>query len=110
MVGFAKWATACGVSEFEQAYASNRQDAINTLLEYDPVAKAVRRLMEGRRSWHGTASKLFEALGEVAEIRTPRTLSDSLRLLAPMLETVGICVIPGKRSNAERPLTIERRQ
>ena len=110
MVGFVKWATACGVSEFEQAYARNRQDAINTLLEYDPVAKAVRRLMEGRRSWHGTASKLFEALGEVAEIRTPRTLSDSLRLLAPMLETVGICVIPGKRSNAERPLTIERRQ
>src|SRR5262249_40348257 len=110
MVGFAKWGTACGLAGFEQAYADNRRDAINTLLEYDAVAKAVCRLREGRRSWHGTASKLFETLGEVAEIRTPRMLSDSLRLLAPMLETVGIHVILGKRRNIERPLTIERRQ
>jgi len=36
-------------------------------------------------------------------------LSDRLRLLTPMLATVGIHVIPGKRKNAERPLTIERR-
>ena len=110
MVGFAKWGTACGLAGFEQAYFDNRRDAINTLLEYDAVAKAACRFMEGRRSWHGTAWKLFEALGELPEIKTPRMLSDSLRLLAPMLETVGIHVILGKRRNIERPLTIERRQ
>jgi hypothetical protein len=109
MVGFVKWAVACGVPEFEQAYAGNRQDAIGTLLEYDAVAKAVRALMAKRKRWHGTATTLFEALGELPEIRTPRMLSDSLRLLAPMLATVGIHVVPGKRKNAERPLTIERR-
>jgi len=110
MVGFAKWGTACGLAGFEQAYFDNRRDAINTLLEYYAVAKAACRFMEGRRSWHGTAWKLFEALGELPEIKTPRMLSDSLRLLAPMLETVGIHVILGKRRNIERPLTIERRQ
>jgi hypothetical protein len=109
MVGFVKWATACGVSEFEQAYARNRQDAINTLLEYDAVAKAVRALMVGRKKWQGTASTLFETLGELPEIRTPRMLSDSLRLLTPMLGTVGIHIAPGKRTTAERPLTIEQR-
>ena len=109
MVGFVTWGVACGLARFEEAYAANQQEAINTLLEYDPVAKAVRALMAKRKRWHGTATTLFEALGELPEIRTPRMLSDSLRLLAPMLATVGIHVVPGKRKNAERPLTIERR-
>jgi hypothetical protein len=109
MVGFVKWGTACGLAGFEQAYLSNRRDAVNTLLEYDAVAKAVRGLMDGRRKrWHGTATTLLEALGELPKIATPRMLSDRLRLLAPMLETVGIHVILGKRRNIERPLTIER--
>jgi hypothetical protein len=109
LVDFALWAVACGVDRFEEAYAFNRQNAVNVLLEYDPVAKAVRALMADRRQWRGTAAKLFEAVGVVSEIRTPRMLSDSLRLLAPMLETVGIYIVHGKRSNSERPLTIERR-
>jgi len=109
MVGFVTWAVACGLPGFEQAYASNRQDAINTLLEYDAAAKAVRQLVEDRKRWHGTAAKLLADLGEVAGVKNPRMLSDRLRLLTPMLATVGIHVIPGKRKNAERPLTIERR-
>jgi len=109
LVDFALWAVACGVDRFEEAYAHNRQNAVNVLLEYDPVAKAVRGLMVSRRQWRGTATKLFNAVGTVAEIRTPRMLSDSLRLVAPMLETVGIYVVHGKRMNTERPLTIERR-
>ena len=109
MVGFVTWAVACGLPGFEQAYASNRQDAINTLLEYDAAAKAVRQLVEDRKRWHGTAAKLLADLGEVAGVKNPRMLSDRLRLLTPMLATVGIHVVPGKRKNAERPLTIERR-
>ena len=94
MVGFVTWAVACGLPGFEQAYAANQQEAINTLLEYDAAAKAVRALMEGRKRWHGTATKL---------------LADRLRLLTPMLATVDIHDIPGKRKDTERPLTIERR-
>jgi hypothetical protein len=109
MVGFVTWAVACGLLGFEQAYAANRQDAINTLLEYDAAAKAVRGLMEGRNCWHGTATKLLADLGEVSGIKNPRMLSDRLRLLTPMLATVAIHVIPGKRKDTERPLTIERR-
>jgi len=109
MVGFVTWAVACGLPGFEQAYAANQQEAINTLLEYDAAAKAVRQLVESRKHWHGTAAKLLADLGEVTGIKTPRMLADRLRLLTPMLATVGIHVISGKRKNAERPLTIERR-
>ena len=109
MVGFVTWAVACGLPGFEQAYASNRQDAINTLLEYDAAAKAVRQLVEDRKRWHGTAAKLLADLGEVVGVKSPRMLADRLRLLTPMLATVAIHVIPGKRKDTERPLTIERR-
>jgi hypothetical protein len=109
MVGFVTWGVACGLPGFEQAYAANQQEAINTLLEYDPVAKAVRALMAGKkRRWHGTATTLHEALGELPKITNARMLSDRLRLLTPMLATVGIQIIPGKRKETERPLTIER--
>jgi hypothetical protein len=108
MVGFVTWGVACGLPGFERAYAANQQEAINTLLEYDPAAKAVRALMEGRKRWHGTATKLLADLDEVAGIKNARMLSDRLRLLTPMLATVGIHVIPGKRTETERPLTIER--
>ena len=108
MVGFVTWGVACGLARFEEAYAANQQEAINTLLEYDPAAKAVRALMEGRKRWHGTATKLLSDLDEVAGIKNARMLSDRLRLLTPMLATVGIHVIPGKRTETERPLTIER--
>ena len=109
MIGFVTWAVACGLPGFEQAYAANRQDAINTLLEYDAAAKAVRALMEGRKRWHGTATKLLADLGEVGGVKNPRMLADRLRLLTPMLATVSIHIIPGKRKDTERPLTIERR-
>ena len=109
MVGFVTWGVACGLPGFERAYAANQQEAINTLLEYDPAAKAVRALMEGRKRWHGTATKLLADLDEVAGIKNARMLSDRLRLLTPMLATVAIHVIPGKRKDTERPLTIERR-
>jgi len=108
MVGFVTWGVACGLPGFERAYAANQQEAINTLLEYDPAAKAVRALMEGRKRWHGTATKLLADLDEVAGIKNARMLSDRLRLLTPMLATVGIHVISGKRTETERPLTIER--
>jgi len=109
MVGFVSWGVACGLAGFEQAYAANQQEAINTLLEYDAAAKAVRALMEGRKRWHGTAAKLLADLGEVAGVKSPRMLADRLRLLRPMLATVGLGIIEGKRKNVERPLTIERR-
>jgi hypothetical protein len=109
MVGFVTWGVACGLPGFEQAYAANQQEAVNTLLEYDAAAKAVRALMAGRKRWHGTATKLLADLDEVTGIKNARMLADRLRLLTPMLATVGIRVIPGTRTETERPLTIERR-
>jgi hypothetical protein len=80
MVDFALWAVACGIDGFEQAYADNRQRAIYVLLEYDPLASAVRKLMAHRKQWHGTAKKLLDEIGPVTDIRSPQKLSDDLRM------------------------------
>jgi hypothetical protein len=45
LTDFAHWAVACGVEDFETAYAANRQNAINVMLSHDALAKAVRALV-----------------------------------------------------------------
>jgi hypothetical protein len=44
---------------FARAYDANRQAAVEGLIETDPVAVCVRRLMAERGSWAGTASDLL---------------------------------------------------
>ena len=44
MADFATWAVACGLDGFEQAYAANRQAAIDVALDHDVLARAVRAL------------------------------------------------------------------
>ena len=61
MADFALWATACGTAlwpagTFAHAYDANRKAAVEGLIEMDPVAVCVRRLMAERGSWAGTAS------------------------------------------------------
>src|SRR5262249_37210704 len=88
MADFALWAMACGLDTFEQAYAANRQAAINTLLEHDVLACALQALV--KRRWHGSASDLLDALPPVVKAANAKVLADELRRLAPMLRTVGL--------------------
>jgi hypothetical protein len=58
------WATACGTAlwpagTFAHAYDANRRAAVEGLIETDPVAVCVRRLMAERTNWAGTASDLL---------------------------------------------------
>jgi len=105
---FATWAVACGLDGFETAYAANRQAAIDVILEHDVLARAVRAFVR-QEEWVGTASELLDVLGPTIKITTPKTLSDELARLAPMLRTVGID-IRHKRTADRRQITIVRQR
>ncbi len=60
MADFALWATACGTAlwpagTFARAYDANRKAAVEEIIEADPVAVCVRKLMAERSTWAGTA-------------------------------------------------------
>ena len=104
MADFALWASACegalwDEGTFLRAYASNRDEAVYSVIEADPVGSAVRSLMTSRTEWTGTASDLLDAISEeVGETvrraktwpATPRAVSGRLRRAATFLRKVGI--------------------
>ena len=104
MADFALWATACETAiwpagTFWSAYCGNRDEAVDNVIESDPVAAAVRAMMLERTVWTGTASDLLDALAEVAGERvartkawpnSPRALSGRLRRAATFLRKIGI--------------------
>jgi hypothetical protein len=65
MADFALWATACQsafrpAATLEAAYDNNRRDAIENMIDADPVAAHVRELMADRAQWTGSASDLLQ--------------------------------------------------
>lgn len=104
MADFAEWAVASEEAlwpsgTFLAAYAGNRDEAVDGVIEADPVGSAVHALMAERSEWTGTASDLLGALGDLAgeAVRkskawpaTARTLSNRLRRAATFLRKKGI--------------------
>ena len=104
MADFALWASACETAlwpagTFWSAYCGNRDEAVEGVIDADPVAAAVRAVMTERTEWTGTASDLLGALGEAAGERiaksktwpdSPRALSGRLRRAATFLRKIGI--------------------
>jgi hypothetical protein len=104
MADFALWATACEAAiwpsgTFWAAYCGNRDDAVEGVIDADPVAAAVRGVMAARTEWTGTASDLLGALSEAAGERatksktwpdSPRALAGRLRRAATFLRKIGI--------------------
>ena len=119
MADFALWATACETAlwptgTFWAAYCGNRDEAVEGVIEADPIAATVRVLMAARMEWTGTASELLGALAEqagerVAKSKTwpdsPRALSGRLRRAATFLRKIGI-EITFDREGHERTRTI----
>ncbi len=103
MADFALWATACetalwSVGTFWAAYCGNRDEAVEGVIDADPIAAAVRALMATRTEWTGTASELLGALAEMAGERlaksktwpdSPRALAGRLRRAATFLRKIG---------------------
>jgi hypothetical protein len=110
MADFAHWAVACGIENFEAAYAANRQNAINVMLSHDPVAKAIRALMTKRKLWTGITEELLDIVGPTTGIKSTRKLADDLRRLAAPLRTVGVHIVYEPRTAEHRGLRIERRK
>lgn len=106
MADWAQWVTAaepaCGWSDgtLLGAYVGSRQSEIETMLDGDVLAAAIRRLS---LPWTGTAAELLTAITPAATRppqgwpASPRGLSAALRRLAPSLRRVGIDVQTGAR-------------
>src|SRR5271166_5657943 len=74
MADFATLAVACGLDGFEAAYRANHQQAVNVILEHDPLAQAVQAFVKDR--WEGNAQELLDALGPPTRITTTKVISD----------------------------------
>ena len=104
MADFALWASACEpalwpTGTFWSAYCGNRDEAVDGVIEADPVATAVRTFMADRALWTGTASDLLSSLSEAVDERiakaktwpeNARALSGRLRRAATFLRKIGI--------------------
>jgi len=115
MADFALWATACegalwDEGKFGRAYAGNLDEAVDSVIEADPVGSAVRSLMASRTVWTGTATDLLgvltEAVGEkISRAKTwpasARALSGRVRRAAPFLRKVGIDIAFSKEGRAK---------
>ena len=91
------------------AYDENRADATEVVLEADPVATTLRRHMEARTEWTGTATDLLAALTALVgeHVRrgrqwpaSARGLSGQLTRLAPALRRIGITIEHSRQGHA----------
>ena len=104
MADFALWATACDTAlwpagTFRAAYTGNRDEAVDSVIEADPVSSAIRSMMNTRTEWTGTASDLLGTLDEEVEEKvrksktwpsSARALSGRARRAATLLREIGI--------------------
>jgi hypothetical protein len=114
MADFALWATACETAlwptgTFWSAYCGNRDEAVEGVIDADPIATAMRAVMATRTVWTGTASDLLGALAEVVGERVaksktwpdgPRALAGRLRRAATFLRKIGIEIGFGREGRA----------
>jgi hypothetical protein len=113
MADFALWAAACEgafrpASAFEAAYSNNRRDAIENIVDADPVAAHVRQLMADRAQWTGSASDLLQASTDRSGWpKNPRALAGRLRRAQTFLRTLGIEIVFGREGRlGTRTITI----
>lgn len=102
---------------FLTAYGEMQTEAASTVLDGEPVAEALRALIEVEGEWAGTVKKLLGILGEreypdarlpAAWPKTPRALGASLRRLAPALSKTGYTVTPTGRSREGEQYRLSR--
>ena len=103
MADFVLWATACETTlwpagTFACAYDANRRAAVEAIIDADPVAIWVRKLMAERGRWVGTASEFLHAATAGHDVsrknagwpRNPSALAGRLRRAQTFLRMLGI--------------------
>jgi hypothetical protein len=123
MADFATWIAAAEPAlpgergAFADAYNENRKEIVELSLEVDLLATEVRKLMEDRDRWEGTATELLDALEAGMEDRernrkgwpkAPNVLSRRLVRLSSFLRRVGIQVDRKDPKGKDRGITIHR--
>ena len=126
MADFARWGSAAcpdlktksgQIVRFIDAYAGNREDTVESVLEADPVAVAIRRFMADREEWQGIATELLVHLNGVVGEKAgaakdwPKDgtrLSSRLTRVATHLRVIGINVRRDRRRATGRRFTIRR--
>lgn len=121
MADFALWATACETAlwpsgTFWSAYCGNRDEAVDDVIEANPIAASVRAMMSTKTEWSGTASVLLGVLGEIAGERvakakswpdSARGLTGRLRRASTVLRKVGIEIASSKKNDRSRTRLIQ---
>ena len=106
MADYAVWVRACETAIWQAgmhmaAYEENRGDAVEIVLDTDPVAMALRQHMESRTETATTATELLAALGALVSDHVRRSrqwplngraLSGQLTRLSPALRRAGISI------------------
>jgi hypothetical protein len=124
MADFALWAAACETAvwpagTFGRGYDANRRSAIEGIIDADPVAACVRKLMAERGSWTGSAADLVQAGGSRNHDgisrdgsgwpKNPRALAGRLRRAQAALRALGIDIKFSREGRAGNRLILIRK-
>jgi hypothetical protein len=122
LADFAKWVTAAepglgwSSGSFLEVYGANRREVAEAAFEADPVAVAVKELVEldFPYGWHGTVTDLLkritdrapESIKKNAKVwpGTPQAMGNRISRIAPLLRSKGFAV--DKRHSGDRTLSI----
>jgi hypothetical protein len=75
----------------------NGRDAIENIIDIDPVAALVRAIMADRAQWTGSASDLLQVgTNRSGWPKSPRALAGRLRRAQTFLRTLGIEIVFGR--------------
>jgi hypothetical protein len=127
MADFCYWAVAgepglgCKDGEILSLYRGNRDEAVDVALDASPVAQPLRTFVSRQQGgeWTGSCKELLDGLnaqvGERASQAkhwpgSPRSLSGSLKRLAPCLRAVGVEVVFHPRGNQGRLVTLSAKE
>lgn len=116
MADFARWISACEPAlpweegQFLKAYAQQREEAVEVGIEADPVAVALRELVQDVGEWDGTATELLATLDDRRDAgpaprdwpETPQGLGGKLARAAPLLREDGIEVCRYRETGSTR--------
>ena len=116
MADFARWASACETAfwpmgTFLEAYTANREESVSRVIDFDPVASAIRCLMDDRTIWTGSCTDLLAALKEYMDEdtarakscpKTPNALSNHITRIKPALRKFGIEVTNQRAADKNR--------
>lgn len=114
MADFALWIAACETAfwpagTFARAYAANRRAAIQNIIDADPLATCVRKIMGEQSRWTGSASDLLRLCSQQAHevaaenlpwARNPRALAGRLRRAQTFLRMLDIEIAFGREGRS----------